>query len=340
MATLKDIAKHLGLSTTTVSRALNDFPEVGRDTRELVQRTAQELGYHPNQSARKLVTGKSGIVAMVIKAPPNRQIDPSFFEVMGGLSTKLAEKDIDLILHVTTGQDPIKPYQRLIDKQTVDGFILNAPLENDPRIDFLRERNFPFVVHGRAGGEADYPYYDIDNYGIGYSATKLLLDLGHQQIGLLNGPLQAAFAVERLRGYTDAMEARGLSPNPEFLRHLDIHQPQSAINIAGELLERPKRPTALLCSSSLIAYSAVKVAKLEGIPIPQQLSLIAHDDDLPFQSALLEPSLTVTRSPLRRACGPLSEMIFKLLEGDDPALLQQTEPVELVVCDSTGPAPS
>ncbi len=339
MATLKDIAKQLGVSPATVSRALNGFPEVRAETRARVQQMAHEMGYQPNQLARKLVTGKSGIVGMVVKARQQGQVDPSFFEVITGISQQLVEFDIDLVFHVTSLSEPLSAYKRLVRKHTLDAFILNAPEQDDPRIPFLEQQKVPFVVHGRTTVDATYPYFDIDNYSAGRAPTDLLLDLGHQHIALINGPKEATFAQERLRGFLDAHHERGRSPMPSLIHHFPFVTYDS-YDVIQQLLSQTPRPTAILCTSTIFAHSVIKIARLLSLKVPRDLSVVAHDDDLPLQAALIDPPLTVTRAPLQNACKPLAEIVHLMLTNPQSSGLQRIDPVELIVRQSIAAAPN
>ncbi|MDG2339599.1 MAG: LacI family DNA-binding transcriptional regulator, partial [Paracoccaceae bacterium] len=196
MTTLKDIAAELKLSPATVSRALNGFPEVNAKTRELVRETASRMNYRPNQFAQKLVSGRSGMVGLILKPFEATNGDSSFFQVMSGLSRILAQTELDLVFQASTDEDIVAPYQRMVDKKMLDAFILNGPEQDDPRIAFLQEKEIPFVVHGRVG-DADYAFYDIDNRQVAADGVNLLCDLGHARIAFINGHQHYSFAIDR-----------------------------------------------------------------------------------------------------------------------------------------------
>lgn len=341
MTTLKDIAKELGISPATVSRALNGFPEVNTRTRALIEDTADRMGYRPNQIAKKLVTGRSGLIGFVLKASASGQSDPSFYEIMFGLSDQLARRDMDLVFHAPTDDDLTAPYKRLIAKNILDGFILNAPVAADPRIGFLEAQAIPFVVHGRTSG-ADYAYYDIDNRRALSEAVHFLADLGHKRIAFLNGPESHTFARERARGFLDAMRGQGT----DLPDHAQVHGPvteDQGYTAALSLLSgrRGAAPSAIICASTLVAAGVYRAAADVGRAIPAQLSVIAHDDAVPQMRAVnFTPALTVTRSPLRDACAPLAAHMEALLTGTPPTALQTLVPAELIARGSTGPVPT
>jgi LacI family transcriptional regulator len=340
MATLKHIAAELGLSPATVSRALNGFPEVNARTRARVEELARAMNYRPNQIAQKLVSGRSGMIGMVLRSAIDMSCDPSFYDVMSGLSNRLADYDMDLVFHASSSDDPVAPYRRLVAKNTLDGFILNAPAEDDPRIAFLQAQRVPFVMHGRtACGPLDYPYYDIDNVRLAADSVALLHDLGHRRIALLNGPAGYAYAAQRLSGFRAALAARGLTLPDRFAAH-DRPAEDYGYRTALAMLADGTPPTALVCASTLVAAGAMRAAAHLGLVIPQDVSLIAHDDALPDVRAVnFAPALTVTRSPLRDACAPLTDMMVRLLDGSPAVSLQTIVTAELIVRNSTGPVP-
>jgi LacI family transcriptional regulator len=342
MATLKDIGAELGLSVATVSRALNGFPEVNARTRDRVQAAAERIGYRPNRIAQRLVTGRSGMVGMIMKLRPDMSGDLSFFDILTGLTAALSERDTDLVFAVDTGEDPVEPYARMLERDVLDGFILNAPVPGDARIAFLRERGIPFVVHGQTGDARDYAFYDIDNAAVSSEAVVLLSALGHRRIALINGDEALAFAEARKRGFLEALAAEGLVTPAPFLVSGTGSESAGYTAALGWLSGRQgPRPTALVCSSTLVAAGAMRAARDLGLRVPADLSVVAHDDALPQLMAInFEPALTVTRAPLRDACVPLARNLIDLLAGQPAETLQTLVRAELIVRQSTGPVPT
>lgn len=340
MTTLKNIAEELGLSPATISRALNGFPEVSVKTRALVEQTASRLNYRPNPLAKKLVSGRSGMVGLILKPVEARSGDTSLFDIMTGLSEQLAMRDIDLVFQSATGEDQVAPYRRMVEKNVLDGFILNAPEVNDPRIGYLQEMGVPFVVHGRAGA-ADYAFFDVDNRQVTKSSVELLANLGHEHIALINGHKKQAFAIDRAEGFAAALAARGLAM-PATAIHYGPTTESFGYTATLALLsdQTAPRPTALVCASTITAAGAFRALKDLGLRIPADVSVIAHDDAMPDHRAdSFTPALTVTRAPMRDACRPLAQAICQLLEGKPATSLQTIAQAEMIVRHSTGPAP-
>lgn len=341
MTTLKDIAAELKLSPATVSRALNGFPEVNAKTRALVQKTAERMNYQPNQFARQLVSGRSGMIGMIIKSTEETYGNVAFFQVMSGLSTILAEDDLDLIFQASRDQDIVAPYERMLKKTSPDAFILMGPEENDLRISYLESKGIPFVVHGRVG-DARYAYYDIDNRHVTSSMVDMLYDLGHSRIAMINGPEPLSFAQERRDGFLSRMKQHGLNAPHSAIRYGILTADQgytSALSLLSGRSGPP--PSAIICASTTVADGVYRAARDLNLSIPHDLSVVAHDDAIPEMRAVnFEPALTVTRSPIRDASAPLARKVRLLLKGEEPENLQTIAQAEMFIRNSTAPAPS
>ena len=336
MATLKDISVELGVSVATVSRALNGFPEVNTRTRDKVQEVANRLGYRPNRVAQRLVTGRSGMVGMIIKIKPDMSADQTFFEILTGLTAALSARETDLVLAVDQETDPVASYKKLLERDILDGFILNGPQTNDPRVDFLRENGIPFVLHGRDRPDPDYPFFDIDNRAVAADAVDMLVRLGHQRIGLVNGPTQHAYTADRLTGFLAATGRHGVPQT--FIQNEAIFE-SHGYTYALEMLARDVAPTAFVCVSTVIAAGVMQAVRDRGLSVPGDVSVIAHDDALPLTRAInFDPALTVTRAPMRNACVPLANMLLDQLNGTPARDLQRLLTAEMIVRGSTGPA--
>lgn len=340
MTTLRDLARELGLSPATVSRALNGFPEVGEKTRARVVAVAEKRNYKPHSLARRLATGKSGMVGIIFRASRNLLVDPHFVDFLAGLATGLAERDLDLIFHTSPGDELQSHYERFAASGSVDGMIVSAPEIGDERIATLAARSFPFVVHGRTGDDLDYAYFDIDNDGAFTAATVLLLELGHRRIALLNGPQGLAFSAQRESAFRRVTRERSVAVPNRFIAADEMSE-ELGYRRAAEMLQAPLRPTAFVCSSTLQALGVIRAAGEAGLRVGSDLSIIAHDDVLPhLRSEHFTPALTVTRSPIRDAGTALAEMIVARIGGADPRSLQRIVKADLIVRASTGAAPA
>lgn len=337
MVTLKDVARSVGLSVTQVSRALNDHLDVNEETRRRVKEEAVRLGYEPNISARKLVSGRSGIVALVDTKYPGLTSDFLFFEIVAGLSSEFSRRGMQFVLHVAEEHDDIiAVYQKLVGNGSLDGFVLTKPVANDPRIDYLAKRKVPFVVHGRLPGRETYPHFDIDNRFVAVESVSRFLRAGHRRIGLINGVAHFTYAMARHDGYRDTLEGAGIAYDPALVRHGHMTE-EFGYRSTLEMLDLDP-PTAIFSSNVLIAAGVYRAAAERGLRIPQDLSVIAHDDDLPnADPASFEPPLSTTFSPLSASWPPLAEYLTGAIQGRPLADLQHVEQPVFVARASVAP---
>lgn len=338
---LKQLSELLGLSQTTISRALNGYPEVSEETRERVMKAAVETGYRPNRAALRLATGKARSLGLVMPVSDDSLSDIHFAEFQNGLAQECLAHEFHFVIIPAHPSQEKQAMRGLVNSGAVDAYYLAYLCANDPRIAMAKSLGVPFIVHGRSMGLAeDYPYLDVDNEGAFAEATRLLLDLGHQHFALLNGPSELDFAVRRQRGVAEALKGAGLSL-PKGATSNSVMTDERGYQAMTALLRQPQVPTAVLCASTVLALGAVRAINDAGLVVGEDISLIAHDDDLP----LLKPEhfrvpLTTTRSSLRDAGRRVAErLIAELTEPNTGAPLQEIWQAELVVRASTGPAP-
>ena len=337
---LKQLAKHLNLSQTTVSRALNGYPEVNAETRRRVDEVARKVGYRPNPHAMRLATGKSHAIGHVLPSDRMLLIDPHFADFIAGAGDVYSANGFDVMLHVGGSEDEQTVYRRYAQSGAVDGVVVMGPRLDDWRIALLTELELPFIVHGRVGDIEDgYAWLDIDNRGAFRQATKLLTDLGHRRIGLINGNEAFTFATHRRQGYEDSLRAAGIGFDPSIMTS-DAMTEENGYRQTKHLLTTENRPSALLFSSMLFISGAMRAAYELGLHIGSDVSLIAHDDGLPFLNAEgLVPSLTTVRSSIRAAGSRVAELLIEMINNPEAEHPHELWNVDLIVRDSTGPAP-
>lgn len=337
---LKDLAQQLGLSPTTVSRALNGFPEVSETTRRKVAEAAERANYRPNARAKGLATGRANAIGHVIPISARHEIvNPIFGDFIAGAGEVYARLGYDMILTIVPDDDQERAYREVRSKGNVDGVILHGPAEDDSRIPLLCELGLPFVVHGRAtGAKLPYSWVDVNNARAFHRATNFLLDLGHRAIALVNGLEHMDFAIRRRRGYLEALGEWGFAPDPALMVQGEMaeHQGHAA---ARNMLRLPHPPTAFLTSSLLSAMGVRRAIEEAGLVMGRDVSIVTHDDDLGYlKNGEGEPIFTATRSSVREAGRRTASMLVDLI--NDPARNPRHELLDavLVVGNSTGPA--
>lgn len=340
---LRELSAQLGLSQTTVSRALNGFPEVSEETRARVRAAAELHGYRPSAAARRLATGQSGTLGLVFPGERDFLGDLLFTEFLRGCVGRASELSYDVTLAMAHGsQSEEAVYRRAVRNARVDAMILSGPLIEDPRPALLRQLKMPFIVHGRTRSAEPCGFIDIDNEGAFFAAAKLLTDLGHRRIALLNGEDRLNFAADRKRGFARALAGRGLALSPGLLWSGAMVE-QEGLLAAGGMLARPprERPTAFVCSSIGLALGVKRAAAAAGLVIGKDVALIAHDDRLHgMQAEQFDPPLTATQSSIGEAGRRVVELCIAMLRDPESPLPQEVWPVDLVVRQSTMAAPT
>lgn len=337
---LKQLSAMLSLSQTTVSRALNGYPEVNEETRRRVMDAAKRHGYRPNPSARQLATGKAGMIGYVLPTGDAVDIDPHFVEFLSGMGDYARGHGLDLVLSPSSVGDEEATYRRIAAGRQVDAVYVSSPRQADRRIALLHKIGLPYVVHGRSEGlDFDYPYIDIDNEGAFREAGRLLIQLGHRRIALINGKMDETFAILRERGLRQALTETGLSLPPARTRAQPMTD-EAGYRAARSLLEAPDRPSAILCSSLIMSLGVFRAARDLGLRIPQDVSVISHDDVFPWlKPESFSVPLTVTRSSIRSAGSRVAERLAARIAGVEAGAAGELWPVDLVVRASIGAAP-
>jgi LacI family transcriptional regulator len=338
---LKQLADMLSLSQTTVSRALNGYPEVAEKTRLRVEAAAKRYGYRPNPSARRLATGKAGMIGYVMPTGATVDIDPHFVEFLSGLGDYARTHELDLALSPTTVEDEETTYRRVVANKQVDAVYVSAPRPQDRRIRLLEQLGFPYIVHGRSEGlDFDYPFVDIDNEGAFHDAARLLVQLGHTRIALINGDTSQTFAIHRERGFRRALSEAGLRLADQDLHSVGMTE-ENGYRAACALLGQADRPTAIVCSSLLEALGIFRALRDLGLSAPRDVSLISHDDVFPFLNPEGFPvPLTTTRSPIRAAGARIAERLAARIAGIEIEPRGEVWKVDLIVRGSVAPAPA
>jgi LacI family transcriptional regulator len=339
IADIRELARQSGVSVATVSRVLNDYPDVSDDTRERVLAVAAELDYMPTAAARTLVTKRSHVVGVVLYTGhehPDIQ-HPFFQEVLVGLKHSVGAQKYDLLLFSTEDDENgfgTRGYLKRSRHHHVDGVVLMGVDGRDPAVRELSGSRIPCVavdldlVGPRTG------YVMSDNQRGAELAVEHLHELGHRRVAHITGLMTTKPAADRLLGYRAAIDRLGLRYRDEYIQEGDFYV-ESGYQATKALLEGPEPPTAVFAASDLMAVGAMQAAHERQLSIPDDLAVVGFDD---IQIApLVRPALTTLRQDkagLGRAAG---EALVRMIEDTafTPPIL--TLPVELVVRESSGP---
>lgn len=337
---LKELSRLLNLSATTVSRAINGYPEVNAETRARVLAAARKYGYVPNQMARRLATGRTMAIGHVVSLDARQTINPIFAEFILGAGETYSASGYDMVLSIVPASGEMEAYDALARHNKVDGFMIHGPYRQDPRIDLVQSIGLPFLMHGRDDrAEDSYSWLDINNRQAFRDATDHLLDLGHRRIALLNGFENMTFAYRRRLGFEEAFAARGLKADPDLMRNAEMIESFGHAAVR-EMMARPDPPTAFLVSAITIGLGALRGVRELGLAPGRDVSIMIHDDELAFLSNTGDPPLfTAMRSSIRAAGRRSAEMLIALIDTPGIAPIHELWEATLVRGVSTGPNP-
>jgi DNA-binding LacI/PurR family transcriptional regulator len=327
----RDVAKLAGVSRTTVSFVLNDVPgmRISEETRQRVLEAAQELDYHPDASARRLVTGKTKILGYVERQSPESAFADAFMpQVLRGVHDAASSANYEVLfapipLGISDGR-----FSRLLRGRHVDGIILSGPRTDDEELHELVKEESPIVIQGQLSG-INAASVDVDNVKAARSATEYLIQLEHTRIGMVvHAPQSFTAGRERLQGFQEALQAHGLPFDDDLVIHANF-TPASGEEAIRSLLRLKQRPTALFVSSDTVAIGVIRAAQEMGFRIPEDLSVVGFDD-IPM-SVYLNPPLTTVHLPAYGIGWAAADLLIRLIDDGETQEVNVLLDTELVL---------
>lgn len=335
---LKELSDILGLSQTTVSRALNGYADVSEATRQRVVDMATEIGYKPSAMARRLAMGKADAIGLVYPLDATYLGDPRFLEVLEGITARFNQENIDVLIASARKDNELETYQRLIRAQRVDGLIVARTQLDDSRIRFLRQAKFPFVSYGRTKDPSGFSWFDFDNELGTRLAVERLVSLGHRRIAYIHADLTLNFAAQRHAGFVSAMQAAGLNPEPELLAEAGFSR-RAAYAVMKRVLDLPRRPTAVVVDNNQAGVGTTRALLEAGLRLGKDCSLIVYDG-LPEDTSLDVLDVTSIEQPTPDQAGhKLAELMLGVMQGTPKSRLQVLWKPHLHPGSSDGPVP-
>ena len=331
--TIADIARLAGVSKSTVSRALNDSPLIGAETKDRIRAIAREHDFSMNEQARRLSLRQSNVVGLVLLDLPNKPktLDLFMLEVMGGISAGLGGLGYELlVLRV----DPRESgwVRRTLDSGRADGFIMHSASCSPELLEQLLAERAPLVLWGSPRQTGGYSTVSGDSLAGGRLATDHLLATGRRRIAFLGGPFWAHEVEERRSGYAEALEAAGLVAEPELVAHADwMNAEHTGAQAIAELLERDPSIDGIFACSDLLALGAIDAVRASGRTVPEDVGVVGYDDSA--IAAYANPPLTTIRQDGALIGSLLARTLVQQLQTG--AVTNVTIPAELVVREST-----
>jgi len=325
--TIADIAKLAEVSKSTVSRALNDSPLIGEETKARIRSIAREHNFQINIPARQLSMKQSRTVAFVTHAYHKDFSVADLFglEIMGGVSNGLASQGYDmLVIHV----DPLdtKWAHQYFDTGRVDGFILMTSTRKPYHVKALVELGAPFIIWGVPQPNQKFCSVNGDNSNGGKLATGHLTSLGRRKIGFIGGPDYELEVQQRLSGYKSALQEAGLEVDEALIEYGDFSDTSGA-EAMRRLLKTSNDIDAVFVNSDLMAIAAMDVIREDGKRVPDDIAVVGYDDLSIAEYS--NPPLTTVRQNIPLAGKVLAQNLIQFLQSG--IVTNVSIPVELVV---------
>lgn len=315
--TIKDIAKALGLSVSTVSRALRDSYEISPETKKLVLECAEKLNYKPNPIALSLKERRTRSIGVVVCEIANN----FFSQVINGIESVAYDKGYNVIISQSH-----ESYEReVIDLQylasrSVDGLLISVSTETNDfsHLRVLHEKGFPIVFFDRVTSELQTHAVTVDNFKGSYEATEHLLKNGFENIAAITNSEFLSISNERISGYKAALADYQIKPRKGFIQHcfyggMIFSEIEEAVN---RLLSLPERPDAIITMSDKLSTGCIKTLKRRGMKIPGEIAIIGFSNsDI---AELIDPPLSVVRQPALEMGKAAMDLLIQIIEAKRP----------------------
>lgn len=326
--TIDNLSEHLGISVSTVSKALNGYDDVSTATKERVWEAAEQLGYTPNISARNLRRGRTDRIGILINNPIQFLSD-YLGDVMSGASLAAEQFEQNLILYTKEVLHP-DALRRICRSREVDGLLLIFdPSTESAQV--LTEAKTPFVVFGRRSQNAGVSQISPDNFDGALRLTRHLIEKGHERIGFTTRPNLGMTSIDRFEGYKAGLAEANIKFDPDLVVETVAGQRDGA-EALGQLLELASPPTAFFAFYDLMAADAVELALGRGLSVPDDIAIVGFDGLR--VGGQTRPRLTTVRQPLGQMGQLAIEMLMARINNPDLPPAQKIMPTELLLRES------
>lgn len=335
--TLKQVATSAGVSYQTVSKVLNRQIQVSKETEDRIWEAARTLGYRPSFVARSLRTQRA--FTLGYSWPPSSPDQENIIldQFLQSMFLAAEERGYYLLCfpYHSDMKNHLAAYRELIETRRVDGFILSSVEYDDPRVQLLLERNFPFVSFGRSNPDLVFPWIDVDGGAGIHEAMLHLLQQGHRKIAALAWPSDSRVGNNRMEGYFAALRETGITPDPDWIKRGDGVF-EFGYRATLELLDLPvdRKPTALVALNDMMALGASQAIKDRGLCVGRDFAVTGFDDAPLVQYT--DPPLTTLRQPITEIGQRIIAMLMDYINtGSFPNTPNILVAPQLIVRNST-----
>lgn len=313
--TIKDLAKALGISTSTVSRALADTWDVKRETRDKVLAMAQEMNYHPNLNAKNLQNKSSGTIGVIIP----EFINGFFPNVIMGIQEVLHKENYwVLIAQSNESMEQERENLRLLEEKMVEGIIISVTNEggNEDHYKHIMDAGTPIVFFNRVCEDVDAPKVVIDDVKMAEAAVEHLIETGHKRIVHLAGPGNMLITAKRIEGYKNTMQKHGIVIDESSIVPSGIFISDGMTTMERILKESNPLPDALFCFNDPVAIGAMKILKNAGMRIPEEIAIVGFSEDV--MATIVEPQLTTVLQPMKEMGRRAAKLMLEQIRQEKP----------------------
>ncbi len=317
MATIKDVAKAAGVSTSTVSRTINDHHSIPEETKARIIEVMKRLNYTPNQNAKSLTTNKSYTVTLLVDVDDDESFqNPFFYEIIHGIEKQVYANEYSLIVaNLKTMMKKQSVLDWLIGSKRTEGVILPASMLDAKSVESLRKDGIPFVSIGEATNLRQMTsWVDIDNKRGTETATYSLLEQGYSRIAFLGLDETKLFSKRRLEGYLTALKTEGIPVDDHLI--ISCHNTkEDGYESMKNLLNLEERPDGVICADGNLSFGAIKAIKEQGLFIPDDIGMISYDNQ--EIAELSDPAITTVNADMLEMGLQSAKLLFEQIDNPD-----------------------
>lgn len=330
MSTIEEIAKQAGVSRSTVSRVINNDPNVNEQTRERVLEVVSSNNFVPNRAARKLAGGRTGVIGLVIPIGVSRLFVEPFFPILiQSVTNRCNHLNRSVMFWLGEPEYERRSITQILSNDLLDGVIVSSLQDKDPIVAALHHSQIPFVLIGRYRDKLPVNFVDIDNEKCTQTAVNYLIQTGRKRIATITGVEGTLVSRERLEAYRTTLAKAGMQVDENLIAEGGFVEEGGYAAMAKIF---PHRPDAVFATNDAMAVGAIRFLREQGVRVPEDVAVVGFDD-APF-AASYKPALTTIAQPIAELGRQAVEMLVKLIEHRPEEPINQVLPSDLIIRES------